>query len=296
MNAQARLGAFVLIALIVLGLLSSRIGRFQWTEAKGAIIETILSDAAGIALQSPVLMAGVNVGHVSSITLEGNQALIQMRILPSIQLPASTTAFIAGGGLVGEKYIALKATPGDTFALKSKRIPAESSKGLTNVISSAASATDDIRTASQKASHIADIITAMLDENRHDLRKTTAEFADAGQHVSNTIKQHEGDIKQLLTTLPHAAQSGEDFFNESSKTMQDFRELLVDNRENLYRTVFELRKASENLAAFSDDIRRNPWKLMKEKPERKASKHQQQVDMEEMLLTTGRMREASKQP
>ena len=64
---------------------------------------------------------------------------------------------------------------------------------------------------------------------------------------------------------------------------------ILDNRENLYRTLFELRKASESLEIFADDIRRNPWKLMKEKPEIKADRRARQEEMEEMLMTTGRM-------
>ena len=64
---------------------------------------------------------------------------------------------------------------------------------------------------------------------------------------------------------------------------------VVDNRENLYRMLFELRKASENLEAFSSDLKRNPWKLMKEKPEVPLSKKEKREKMEELLLTTGSM-------
>jgi ABC-type transporter Mla subunit MlaD len=287
MNAQARLGAFVLIALIVLALLSSRIGRFQWVEQQGTMIETVLQDAAGIATQSPVLMAGVKVGVVHAIDLEDHQALVHMLILPNIKLPASTEAHIAGGGLVGEKYIALSATVGDKQPLKNKRIPSERQAGLESLLNDAASVTDELHKITNKANHIADIVSAILDENRQDIRNTAQGFGDTGKELSGLLKKHRKDLDQLLKTLPSAAQSGEAFFTESTLAMQGFRELIIDNRENLYRTLFELRKASENLNAFSDDIRRNPWKLMNEKPEIKASRRAQQDKMEEMLLTTG---------
>jgi len=287
MNAQARLGAFVLIALIVLALLSSRIGRFQWLEQQGTMIETVLQDAAGIATQSPVLMAGVKVGVVQAIELEDHQALVHMLMLPSIQLPASTKAHIAGGGLVGEKYIALSATAGDNEALKGKRIPSERQAGLESILNGASSVTDELEKITHKAIHIADVVSAMLDENREGIRNTAQGFGDAGQELSGLLKKYHKDLEHLLKTLPTAAQSGEDFFTESTLAMKDFRELLIDNRENLYRTLFKLRKASENLEAFSDDIRRNPWKLMNEKPEIKPSRHAQQDKIEEILLTTG---------
>jgi len=287
MNAQARLGAFVLIALIVLGLLSSRIGRFQWFEQQGTMIETVLQDAAGIATQSPVLMAGVKVGVVYAIDLEDHQALVHMLILPNIKLPASTEAHIAGGGLVGEKYIALSATVGDKQPLKNKRIPSERQAGLESLLNDAASVTDELHKITNKANHIADVVSAMLDENRQDIHHAAQGFGDTGKELSGLLKKHRKDLDQLLKSLPTAAQAGENFFTESTLAMKDFRELLIDNRENLYRTLFELRKASENLSAFSDDIRRNPWKLMSEKPEIKPSRHVQQDKIEEILLTTG---------
>ncbi|MDQ6955507.1 MAG: MlaD family protein [Mariprofundaceae bacterium] len=296
MNAQARLGAFVLIALITLGLLSSRIGRFQWVDQQGTIIETSLQDAAGIAVQSPVLMAGVKVGIVQGITLKGNQALVHMLILPAIELPASTRAHIAGGGLVGEKYIALKARVGDAEPLKKRHIPSEQQAGLDSLLNDASSISNKLQIVIQKADHIADVAASILDENKQDLHDGTQALSDAGRQLSALLEEHREDLKQLFKTLPRAAKSGERFFSESTQALQDFRGLVIDNRENLYRTLFELRKASENLAAFSDDIRRNPWKLLNEKPEVKASRHAQQIKMEEMLLTTGQLGVSSEAP
>jgi ABC-type transporter Mla subunit MlaD len=251
------------------------------------MIETVLQDAAGIAIQSPVLMAGVKVGVVHAIDLEDHQALVHMLILPAIKLPSSTRAHIAGGGLVGEKYIALNATPSDNEPLKSKRIPSERQAGLESLLNGASSITDELQKVTRKANHITDVITAILDENRQDIRNTAKGFGDTGKELSGLLKKHRNHLDQLFKTLPDAAQAGEDFFTESTLAMQDFREVIIDNRENLYRTLFELRKTSENLEAFSDDIRRNPWKLMSEKPEIKAPRHAQRDKMEEMLLTTG---------
>jgi len=288
MNAQARLGAFVIIALVFLALFSSRIGHFQWIQEQGQSIETTLDDASGIAVQSAVLMAGVKVGKITGIILQNNQAHIQMLISPSIALPASTQAQVAGGGLVGEKYIALTATPGDTQPLEQKHIPAKPQVSLDSLLNHAASITEGINLLSKKANEIADSVNHVIEENRSGLKQATQGFGQAGQEVSHLLKQHQKDMNQLLSTLPKVAKSGEIFFQTSSLAMQDFHELIIDNRENLYRTLFELRQASENLAAFSDNLRRNPWKLLKEKPEVKASHRAKQAKIEEMLLTTGK--------
>ncbi len=300
MNAQARLGTFVLIAFVLFALFSSKIGGFQWTEPEGSSIDVLFTDASGISIQTPVLMAGVQIGDVASIRLKDNQALVTLHIQPDIRLPASTRAHIAGGGLVGEKYIALHATPGDKQPLAEAVIPSSSGGDFRDMINRAAGLTDDAGRFFSKAERITDTIGTMIDENRADIRATTHGMArlieenrpdirDTTRGISSMIKDNRKHVDQLMHALPKAADAGQKFFSEGANAMHDLRELIVDNRENLYRTLFELRLAAENLEAFSDDIRRNPWKLMKEKPEIKADRRAKQRRMEEMLMTTGRM-------
>jgi len=300
MNTQARLGAFVLVAIVTFALFSSKIGGFQWSEPEGSTVDVMFTDASGISIQTPVLMAGVQIGEVASIALKDNQALVTLRIQSGIQLPASTRAHVAGGGLVGEKYIALHATAGDKQALTKSIIPSSSGGNFRDMISRAAGLTDDASRFFSKAERITDAVAAILDENRADIRTTTHGMAQlieenrpdirsTTHELSGMIRDNRKHVDKLMRSLPKAADAGKAFFTEGAAAMHDLRELIVDNRENLYRTLFELRTASENLEAFSDDIRRNPWKMLKEKPEIKADRRARQRRMEEMLMTTGRM-------
>jgi len=300
MNAQTRLGAFVLIALITLALFSSRIGGFQWSEQEGTRINAIFSDASGISVQTPVLMAGVQIGTVESISLKNNQAQVTLLVPMDIRLPASTRAHIAGGGLVGEKYISLRARAGDKTPLTTPNIPVSAGSDLRDMLSRASSLTEDANDFFNKAEKFTDSINAILDENRQDIRATTHGFAalveenrsdihSTTKDLSRMMKESRKDIHQLMQELPKTAKSADKFFDAGAVAMHDMHLLMMDNRENLYRTLYELRLASENLEAFSDDIRRNPWKLMKKKAEVKIDRQEKQRRMEEMLMMTGRM-------
>jgi len=300
MNAQTRLGAFVLIAFITLALFSSKIGGFQWCEAEGSNINVIFNDASGLSVQTPVLMAGVHVGAVVSISLKNNQALVVLLIQPGIELPASTRAHIAGGGLVGEKYIALRAHAGDIEPLKGSEIPVTGGGDFRDMISRASSLTEEATLFFNKAEKITDTINSMLDENRDDLRSTTSGLAglleenrsdirSSTRDLAGIMKENRQALHRLMQTMPKTAKAGQEFFETGNMVMRDLHVLMLDNRENVYRTLFELRLASENLQAFSDDIRRNPWKLMKKAPEIKPDRRATQRRMEEMLMMTGRM-------
>ncbi len=289
MNAQARLGAFFILALLVLGMFSSKIGRFHWVEEEGQSVEAVFPDASGVVEQTPVLMAGVKVGLVEGIQLEANEALVKMRIQPGISLPRSTRARIEGGGLIGEKFIALSATPGDTTPLEGARIPTDSSGNVTEILQKTATITEDVHRVFNKVEAITQSISQILQENRSPLRHGLEGFEESATGIASLIDQHHQDMEQFFRALPEATRSGRRFFDEGAATLREARAILTDNRENLYRTLFELRKASENLEALSDDLRYNPWKLLVEKPEVKRDHHAQQKKMEEMILTTGRM-------
>ncbi len=290
MNAQARLGAFFLLSLVVLGLFSIKIGRLQWFEEEGRIIEALFHDASGIAEQTPVLMAGVRIGAVSSITLERNEALVRMRIQPGIVLPRSTKAHIEGGGLIGEKYIALSATPGDTTPLEGNRIPTDSTGNVSEILRKTSSIADDAHQVFNKIGKVADTLSILLQENRKDLHGSLTHIHRASQEASAVLVSHRKDLDRTLDELPKVMEASRRFFEEGTAAAQQLRGILTDNRENLYRALFEFRKTAENLEILTDDLRYNPWKLMVEKPEikRDPAKRMRQKQ-EEMILSTGRM-------
>lgn len=328
MNPQARLGAFVLLALLLLAYATTRVGDIVFFEQKTNIVEAEFDDLLGLDIQSPVRMAGVKIGVVHDILLRDNKAVVRIALNPDVRLPASTRASIIGRGLVGEKNLALTASPGDTEWLPEDAvIPSDPTGDINTFMAKASGITDDIRSLTQTLStgiggekglntvrelvesskKAVDELTAMIRENREDIRQTSAllnesmqslqtdlpailaDLRQATKEINQLVHKHGKDVAAFASELPEATKAGKEFFAEGKKASENLNASIVDNRENLYRALYELRLASENLEAFSDDIRRNPWKLMKEKPEVKPGPRARQEKMEEMLLTTGRM-------
>ena len=328
MNPHARLGAFVLAALLLLAFATGKVGDIVWLEQENHIVEAEFDDTLGLDVQSPVLMAGVKVGIVQEIGLRDGLAVVRIALNPDVSLPASTRASIIGRGLVGEKNLALTADSNDTELLPDGAvIPSDPSGDINTFITKASSITDDIQSLTRalssgigdgegkqnlqqlikSSSQTATELAAMIKENREQIRSTTEsmnktmrtlevelpailkDLRKASRNINQLVSNHRKDFDTFATELPKTAKAGREFFEKGTEATENLNAALIDNRENLYRTLFELRKASENLEAFSGDIRRNPWKLMKEKPEIKADRRARQEKMEEMLMTTGRM-------
>jgi virulence factor Mce-like protein len=317
LNAQARLGAFVLVALILLGLMSSRIGGFVWFKQQHNIVETEFNDLMGLEPQSDVRMAGVKVGSIQEIKLDKGRALVRIALLPGIRLPASTQASIVSRGMVGEKYLSLHSTPGDTRWLPDgARIPSVPGGDINTLIGQMGSVIADIRTISDalkqmlangdskdslralisKTNTTVAEISQMVHENRKDLHATIHNLSKVSADLKKDLPASIHELSEATKQLPAAIRSSKQFFSEGTTTVNHADAILVDNRENLYRMLFELRKSSENLEALSDDLRRNPWKLLNKGPEVPPGPRARQEKMEEMLLTTGQMGVSPAQP
>lgn len=297
MNYQARLGAFVLVALLVLGLLGGKIGHFRWFDKTGPTAEVLIDDASGLQEQTAVRLAGVRVGSVRSISLQGNRALIHIALEPGIVLPASTHAALMGGGLVGEKYLALHADPGDRTPLSpGKRIPFDKGGDINTLVSKAATSIDDIHRLTESSNQAIEQLSGIISENRNDVRNTVRTLSKTGdtlQQATNRMAQlleaRRKDIDTTIRKMPKTVESGTRFFQEGKEASEHINRILSDNRENLYRMIFEFRLAAENFEKLSDDLRRNPWKLTNKEREVPPSPRARQEKMEEMMLTTGQM-------
>ncbi len=310
MNPQARLGAFVLVALLLLAFATGRVGDMVFFKQEQHIVETEFDDLLGLDVQAPVRMAGVKVGVVQDIYLKNNRARVRIALNPDVRLPASTRATIIGRGLVGEKNLALTARPGDTEWLPDGAlIPSDPGGDINTFIARSSDITDDLRKlihalsgtfgTDQGTSSLRQLLDdtdraareleSLIRDNRTPLNQASRNLADASSRAATLLQRHRPELDRLLRSLPQTTEHARQFFDEGRQALHDLSEILLENRENLYRILFELRKTSENLEAFSDDIRRNPWKIFKERPEVRPSPRATRLKMEEMLLTTGQM-------
>ena len=115
-SSEAKVGLFVLVALIILGYMSFRVGEYGFGLKKGYPVNVVFDDATGLEKDASVQIAGVEVGRVESISLKDGKALVTLRILPSVKLEEDTEAKIKSYGILGDKYVDIvPGTRGETY-------------------------------------------------------------------------------------------------------------------------------------------------------------------------------------
>lgn len=109
-DVELSVGLFLIAGIVCLGYLSIKLGKMEILGSKGYEIYGLFSNSGGIKKGSSISIAGVDVGRVKALTLEGYQARIVMNLPESLKVQEDSIASIKTKGLIGEKFIEI--TPG----------------------------------------------------------------------------------------------------------------------------------------------------------------------------------------
>ena len=113
-------GLFVALGLAGLFFLAMKVSNLGDLQSKDHSFKVFarFQNAGSLRERSPVSMAGVRIGRVSSIRFdkETYEAVVEMRIDPEYDtIPTDTTANVLTAGLLGEQYIGLSAGGADEY-------------------------------------------------------------------------------------------------------------------------------------------------------------------------------------
>jgi phospholipid/cholesterol/gamma-HCH transport system substrate-binding protein len=109
-DIELAVGFFLLIGIICMAYLSFKLGKMEVVGTKGYDISAVFSNSGGLKVGSGIVIAGVDVGRVRSITLDNYQARLIMHFRTDIKIQEDSIASIKTRGLIGEKYVEI--TPG----------------------------------------------------------------------------------------------------------------------------------------------------------------------------------------
>ena len=108
---EALVGLFVLmgiLGLLFLALKAANLGSFNSNDTYA--LQARFDNIGGLKVRAPVRSAGVTVGRVTAIALDGKtfQGVVTLDIEKSFQFPKDSSAKILTAGLLGDQYIGLE--------------------------------------------------------------------------------------------------------------------------------------------------------------------------------------------
>jgi phospholipid/cholesterol/gamma-HCH transport system substrate-binding protein len=110
-----RVLGFLLLGALSLVYLFTQLGEADLGHVGGYTIRAEFSNAGGLRPGSSVELAGVRIGHVTAIRLNGARAEVSLRLRDGVPVQDDAIASILTKGLFGEQYVTI--SPGGSDEL-----------------------------------------------------------------------------------------------------------------------------------------------------------------------------------
>ena len=254
MKTEAKVGAFFIGTIAVLGILIFRMEKFE-LGGRGGVrrLATLFPQVAGLNPQSHVRVAGVKVGRVEVIELENGKAKVILSLPPDLTLYGDAQASLSSIGILGEKYIELDPGHPDKGPFRGPDLPSKTGVTLDNLMETLAGIGSDVKgvTYALNQSIGGEAGRQKLDEIVDNIRQLTAEFRAMAQenrpalaHTMSNVETITADLKDKLPKL--AAE-----FEQVGKQLNA---LLGENRPEMKQLVANFNGTAENLRILTDKI------------------------------------------
>jgi phospholipid/cholesterol/gamma-HCH transport system substrate-binding protein len=135
-KTEISVGIFMMAGIACLVYLSIRLGSVDLFGSDTYMVSAKFGSIEGLEVAASVEIAGVPVGKVKKISLEENEARVEMEIKKGTRISDDTIASIRTKGIIGDKFI--KLSPGgseDLLGDKGSLMDTESAISLEELVS-----------------------------------------------------------------------------------------------------------------------------------------------------------------
>ncbi len=264
MSPMARVGAFMLAALAVLGVFIVKIEEIPiGPRAARYRVQAMFPSVAGLDEKSPVRIAGVRVGLVERVELAGNRARATLALEEGVVLRQGARAAVTSLGILGDKYVEIEPGPLDAPPLPPGTVlEGVSPVAFDEVLHTVGEVGTDIKavTASLRQSLAGDEGQRRIDEILENIRELTAHtramVAANRANVDETIANFRDFSATLKEELPRLAEKLNALADRVDTVVAENRGNLSDSLANIRDLSGRLRTSADNLNEISGKIAR----------------------------------------
>lgn len=229
-GAEVKVGIFVIIACIALAYMTLKVTTGVFMPRDTYEVDVFFDNVTGLKTNSPVEIAGIEVGLVQAIGLEENRARVTLLLQPSVKITADAAATIRTRGVMGDKFVEIDpgtaAFPvlGDGGRIVHGETPAD----LDALFSKIGEIADDIRIVARSAANVFG-----GPQGEQDLRLAFESLRDAAVGLNAMVQSNAETVEYIVKN-----------FRDFSA---DLRDISGANKDGIDRIVTNLEVASQEL-------------------------------------------------
>ncbi|GAB3481450.1 MCE family protein [Amycolatopsis cihanbeyliensis] len=219
----------------------------------GTTYSAYFAESAGLAVDNEVQVAGVQVGEVDEVALDGKRVRVEFTVTGT-RIGAASTASIEIKTLLGEKYLAVRPKgeqsqdPAEPIPVQRTRTPFE----LQDAFKELSNTVGDIDT-----DRLAESFT-VLSETLRDTPKHMRDALHGLSALSETVSSRDEELRTLLANTSRFSQTLAQRNEQLEKVIKDGNLLLTElqnRRDAIHRLLTGTRQLAEQLSGLVADNR-----------------------------------------
>ena len=197
-SLERKVGFFFLCGMILLGIMLE-IGE-KWNPFEKKIsYTTYLTSITGLKVGDPVRLSGVDVGKIDQITILENRIRIDFEVKPGTRIKTDSVASLRLTNLLGGQFLGLSfGSPSAPLLPPGGTVKGKDVANIDIIVDNVSDLTKDAKTfinsLNKNQEEVMGKISALLDENRGNLRGAIANLND----ITAKFDRGEGSLALLL--------------------------------------------------------------------------------------------------
>lgn len=251
----------MLVALVAAFLLYRAVDERN-TTGDGYHLYTVFDDASGLITKSRVTIAGISIGRIDSIRLEGGRARVDITVNDDVAIFEDGSARRVSASLLGEYILSINpGTEGGRRLVDGDEIPAgEAAPAMGDIMTDVGAIARSVRRVASQLE-----LTFGTDEGGRQMASALRNLSEALEAVNRTIQANQYVIDRTLENIEGITESARPRLDAILANVQaiteDARRILDDNEEDIDDAVGEvddtiasIHRASEELEDVLSDV------------------------------------------
>ncbi|MFW5730135.1 MAG: MlaD family protein, partial [Desulfonatronovibrionaceae bacterium] len=202
-STEVKVGIFVLAAFVLLAYMTTRITRGTSITRDTYTVYAVFKNVSGLKPNSPVEIAGINIGTISSIALDNNQARVKMSVKKDVTIYQDANVSIRTRGVLGDKFVEIspgspQAGPVQDQATISRTIQPTD---IDQIMDRVGDIAEDLRVLSSSVSHVFG-----GPEGEAGMREAFTNLRQASVHLNELIQANTRGINLIVDNLENFSQ------------------------------------------------------------------------------------------
>lgn len=215
---KLRVGIFVLIAMVILGILIS-------LNSEGLVSQYTVyvepTNAPGVTVGTPIRKNGILIGRVKSVVPEDDHVILRLGINDNIRIYENETCEIGHDGLLGDSVVEFITMPREQRGEELKNEQMVSHFALKQSID------DATKTFTMMMPKLEKVLEVVYTAS-NNLGNAGAEVEKLAKTINSTFQGDDSDFKQFLADVRNMAQKGDAAFDNFNRMFEHLNDVVGD--------------------------------------------------------------------